>query len=197
MVLRSGCGFVFGVIIGAVALLAVLLLLAQPSKAPDIRRAPGDPDIKVFIKEDFLNAQIAAQFQRLNGPGPAGQSQFSLEDIHLNTRPGNTIEVTSNAKLGELPKVPVHITLRPYADNGRLRVDLVSSDLGRLPLPGRVGDLVNELVNRQLDRALEQAPVTVLAVSTEEDGISVELKLNPSLFQSQPAPRPTPATPGR
>jgi len=180
--LRLTCSFVLGLFFGVIAILVALMLREPLDESPLSEPGPGERDISIFIKEEYLADQITSQLQRLREQSSGDQGPLLIENLRIDAQPDNLVEISGDAMISARIRVPFRASVRPFADNGRLHVTIVSTKLGRLPLPVGLTNLDDELINEQLDRILGNLPATLLNVHTEETGITLDLKLDPDIF---------------
>ena len=171
--LRITCGFIIGLVVGVVAIL-VVLVLREPQDAPVVTEAtPGEPDITLFISEDYLTEEVAKQLERLRSVGV-----IQIRDLRIDAQQENIVAISGDAIVSSRITVPFQLSVRPYAENGLLRVDIVSTNLGSLLIPEGVNDLDDDVINPQLDLALAHLPLKLLKIHAEDEGIYLELELD-------------------
>ncbi len=171
--MRLTCGFILGLVVGVVAILVALLLRDPPETRVVAEAIPGEPDITLFINEDYLTEEVANQLERLRNVGVV-----QIENLRIDAQEQNIVEISGDAIVTSRITVPFQITVRPYAENGLLRVEVVETNLGSLLLPEGVTDLGDEVINPQLDIALAQLPLRLLGIQADGEGIYLDLELD-------------------
>ena len=175
--LRLTCGFILGLVVGVVAILAALML-REPPETPVVTEAiPGEPDITIFISEDYLTEEVAIQLEALRDDGVV-----QIKNLRIDAQQQNIVEISGDAIVTSKITVPFRLSVRPYADNGLLHVDVVSTNVGSLLMPEGVNDLDAEVINPQLDAVLAYLPLKLLDISADDKGIYLDLELNPNAF---------------
>ena len=178
---------VLGLAIGVGALAAVGLLIVQP---PTITAAgPAQPwDIELTLTDAFMTA-------RLNEG--RGDQPIALRDAKAKFRADGTVEITGTAGAntsatpaagGRLPipqppagssgaGVGVAIVLRPAVGaDGKLAVDVVSAQLGPLPVPSGLGRFLDGPVNSQLGNAMQGQSFRLLSLTVADGAMTVRAK---------------------
>ena len=175
--MRLTCGFIVGLVVGVVAIL-VALVLREPAESPVVAEAiPGEPDITIFISEDYLTEEVAIQLEGLRDEGVV-----KIENLRIDAQRQNIVEISGDAIVTSKITVPFRLSVRPYADNGLLRVDVVSTNVGSLLMPEGVNDLDAEVINPQLDAVFAYLPFELLDISADDKGIYLDLELNANAF---------------
>ena len=124
-----------------------------------------------------MTEEVATQLEGLRDEGVV-----QIENLRIDAQTQNIIEISGDAIVTSKITVPFRLSVRPYADNGLLHVDVVSTNLGSLLMPEGVNDLDAEVINPQLDAVLAYLPVELVDIYTDEKGIYLDLKLNPNIF---------------
>lgn len=171
--MRLTCGFIIGLVVGVVAILAVLVLREPPEAAVVTQATPGEPDITLFIDEDYLTEEVAKQLERLRSVGV-----IQIRDLRIDAQQQNIVEISGDAIVSSRITVPFQMSVRPYAENGLLRIDIVSTNLGSLLIPEGVNDLDDEVINPQLDIVLAHLPLKLLNIYADEEGLYLDLELD-------------------
>ena len=172
--MRLTCGFILGLVVGVVAILGALVLREPPESTVVTEAIPGEPDITIFISEDYLTKEVAIQLEGLRDEGV-----LQIDNLRIDAQQQNIVEISGDAIVSSKITVPFRISVRPYADNGLLHVDVVSTNLGSLLMPEGVNDLDDEVINPQLDAVLAYLPLNLLDIYADDEGIYLDLELNP------------------
>jgi hypothetical protein len=187
MGLLRGAGIAFaallGLIIGAVGFLVVgLFAISPPTISP---AAPGQPwDVTLDITDAFLSTQ-------LNNPQQAAAAPVKLSNAKAAMRADGTITITGNVapsggggaapSAGRLPVNPAGgvgatIVLRPTAVDGKMTVQVVSAQLGPLPVPANIGAVLEGPVNDQIASALDGQSFSITELTVRDGAMLVRAK---------------------
>jgi hypothetical protein len=174
-----------GVVIGVVGFLVVGLFAISP---PDISpAAPGQPwDVTLDMSDTFLSTQLNNPQQNSSTTVP-----IALSNAKAAMRADGTVTITGNVGLsggggaapsaGRLPVNPAGavaatIVLRPTAANGKLTVQVVSAQLGPLPVPANLGALLEGPVNNQIANALSGQSFSITELTVRDGAMLVRAK---------------------
>jgi hypothetical protein len=104
-------------------------------------------------------------------------------------RADGTVTITGNVGLGggaapSAGRLPVNpagavaatIVLRPTAADGKLTVQVVSAQLGPIPVPGNLGALLEGPVNDQIANALSGQAFTITELAVRDGALLVRAK---------------------
>lgn len=149
--------FLLGLALGIAATLAVVVFApARPVSPP--RPLPQDAPISVTFGDRFLTSLV----RNADLPSPPGvtiertQLRVQLRDDDLVVHAGITV-------LGN--PVQATVVLRPALRGDHLAIEVVSTDLGTMPLP--IERVLEEQINRRLAWLLDGIPVTITGVAVE------------------------------
>jgi hypothetical protein len=150
--------FVLGVAIGVAATLAYAVFSHPAKPAPVAQPLPATAPITVTLGERFLTGVLRRG--ALETPGvtvPRTALRAELRD--------DTIVVHANVEvLGRATESTA--TLRPVLRNGQLAIDVVSTNLGNLPLPA-MEQVLEKQINARLQSLLEGMAVTITGVKVD------------------------------
>jgi hypothetical protein len=170
-----GClgGVILGLFGGAFLAVAIALFLAISAPVPGMApTAPGNPDIKITLTEDFLNRYAAAQ-----------PTEGTVE---IDLKPANQVQINANtvADVLGLP-VPVQITglfqfeVTPQA----VQISLLDTQVFGLDI--ELSGLFDEdiaQINQEIDTLMQDvsqtlgAPMTLSGFSTTDTTIDIEMR---------------------
>ncbi len=188
--------FVVGIVVGIVGTIAYGMFVATapvPAAKPVISQAP----MTVTLDERFLTALV----QRAVADGAVQAPGVEVPRTQVDARvTGAGILVRANVEvLGQPTKGT--ITLRPVLDAGRLRFEVVETNLGAIELPA-MDELLETQVNQRVGSLLDGLPVTItnvgvdpargLVVATQVDLDRLAVGVAPT---AAPAPAPSTAAP--
>jgi LmeA-like phospholipid-binding len=175
-----------GVIIGVVGFLAIGLLAISP---PTISQAaPGQPwDVTLDITNAFLTTQMNKPRASSSG---SSSIPIQLSDAKAAMHADGTVTITGNLgrsggtaapSVGRLPinvngNVAVEIVLRPKAADGKLTVEVVSAQLGPLPIPANLGGLLDGPINDQIANALNGQSFAITELTVRDGAMLVRAK---------------------
>lgn len=158
-----------GVVLGAVAALAYVWFSADRSIRPAHPLA-DDPPISVTLGEPFLAAMV-----RL--------TPSQLEDAVVEAEDGVFV-VKGHARVLGQPAIAT-VTLRPVVRNGELRIDVVRTEVGELPVPMTVS--IEQQINRRIRALLADLPVTITAVTVVRDrGVTITCRVDLEALGARP-----------
>ncbi len=175
-----------GVIIGVVGFLAIGLFVISP---PTISQAaPGQPwDVTLDITDAFLTTQMNKPRASSSG---ISSIPIQLSDAKAAMHADGTVTITGNLgrsggtaapSVGRLPintngNVAVEIVLRPKAADGKLTVEVVSAQLGPLPIPANLGSLLDGPINDQIANALNGQSFAITELTVRDGAMLVRAK---------------------
>jgi len=144
----AGCGC--GMLLAAIALLALAVLTAVGGDLPPIKPDPNRPDITIVVQEAFFQQMIARLL-----PGDAAR------DVTVKTQSGGVIVAQGQARLGLLGQqtsMPFSLAMRLSAQNGRMKVEVTDIKVGDNPamsaaaqaMLGGLGDQASQAINDQV-----------------------------------------------
>ncbi len=146
-------GFVLGV--GATLVFAIFI---RPTGTPVVRSLPAEPSITVVLGEHFLGEMIRQAVRE--SPGMA----TAPTDIRVRLRSDTIVVHASVEVLGR--RTEGTAVLRPVLKQGRLRVDVVQTSLGAMPIPPLEQSLEAQ-INARIGSLLTGMPVTFTGVRVE------------------------------
>lgn len=150
--------FLFGIALGIAATLAYMMFVEHPAPAPVAQALPRDPPITVTLGESFLTAVVRRGTLDTPGvtvPGDALRAEPTDGAIIVHA----TVDLLGQRTEGT-------VTLRPVLEAGRLRITVIATDLGSVPLPA-----MDQMLERQIDARVQSLlaglPVTITGVTVE------------------------------
>jgi hypothetical protein len=87
----------------------------------------------------------------------------TIQDPEVKFTPAGAIIIRGYGKIGPL-RVPARAVVRPAIVNGALEFEIIDGQLGRLPLPGGVSDLLGDGIEKALLAGNQIATVTQIDV---------------------------------
>lgn len=139
---------VLGFALGVAATLAYATF-ANPSERPPATPPQRHPDLSVTLGNRFLSEIITRSVRETPGLGGTPELRVSLRD--------DAIVVDANVTvLGQ--RASGTATLRPTIVAGQLRVDIVETSLGMLPMPP-LQHVVERQINARIASLLADLPV--------------------------------------
>ncbi len=152
--------FVFGIVLGVAGTLAYAMSatgasVSAVSMAPVL---PANPQITVTLGGDFLTAIVRRAV--LQTPGVAVARTQLATVLH-----DDTIVVHANVDvLGRTAEGSA--TLRPVVRDGRLRIDVLATSLGAMPIPA-MDQVFEREINARLESLLAGMPVTITGATVD------------------------------
>lgn len=152
--------FVIGFALGVAATLGYGIFVATepvPAPQPVATHAP----MTVSLDESFLTAIVQRNAaETVAAPGvDVPRTQMRVEIV------GQNIVVHAAVKVLDQPTDGT-VTLRPVLDAGKLRIEVVNTNLGAIQLPG-LDQVIAQQINDRLRSLLHDLPVTVTGVTVD------------------------------
>lgn len=175
---------VIGFLLGVGATLGYGMFVAThhvPAPQPIAQRAP----MTVTLDESFLTAlmQRAAIAETVSAPGvavPRTQVRAELHDDLIVMHAA--VEVLGQSTEGT-------VSMRPVLSNGKLKIDVVETNLGAISLPA-MDDVLARQINDRLGSLLQDMPVTVTGVRVEPyRGLTVTCQVDLEQLEQQTSMR--------
>jgi uncharacterized protein YpmS len=147
-----------GIVLGVAGTLAYGIFIAA-DPAPTPRPVATHAPVTVSLDQSFLTAIV--QRNAAAAPGvDVPRTQVRAEIVN------DTIVVHAAVKVLD-QTTDGTVTLRPeLAAGGKLRIDVVSTNLGTIQLPG-VDEAIAQQINERLHALLQDLPVVVTGVSVD------------------------------
>jgi hypothetical protein len=161
---------VLGFVLGVTATLAYAIFANPPRASIATRPIPEDAPITVTLGAPFLDAIL----RRAAIAAPVALARPS--DLHVELRDDAIVVHATVDVLGRITRGSA--VLRPVLREGRLRVDVVETNLGALPLPA-LERLIEEQVNARIRSLLSGMPITFTGASVDrERGLVVTCRID-------------------
>lgn len=153
--------FLLGIVLGIGGTLAYGVFVASPPP-PRPQALIEEAPVTVTLDERFLTALV----QRAVAAGAVQAPGVDVKRTQVDARLGNgVIIVRANVEvLGQPTRGTV--TLRPVLDAGRLRFEVVETNLGTIQLPA-IEQVLETQVNDRVGSLLDGLPVTVTSVAIQ------------------------------
>lgn len=149
---------IVGFALGVAASVGYVMFVANDDPPPP-RPMPQDPPITVMLGERFLEGII-----RKSAIKAAPGVEVSKTRLQIATRP-DVIEVhTAVDVLGQTTEGKA--VLRPILRGGKLKVDVVETNVGEVPFPP-MEQVIEEQINQRVSSLLSGLPVTITGVRVE------------------------------
>lgn len=155
----------------------VYATFASPSEVPVTAPLEQDPQLSLTLGEPLVAAIIERAVAEAPGLGARPKLKISLRDDAILVDVG--VEVLGQQASGTA-------TLRPKIERGRLRIDVVETNLGTLPIPP-LEQVLEKQINARIASLLAGMPVTFtgaridrtrgLTVTCRVDVASIEVGL--------------------
>lgn len=150
--------FALGLVLGVASTLAYALFANLPDAIPTSRPLAANPPITVIFGEPFLDALVGRAV--LEVPGSVARpsnvrARFRGDTIVVQAE----VDVLGRAARGEA-------VLRPVLRDGRMRVDVVATSLGALPVPA-MDKRLEDQINERIRALLADMPVTLTGASID------------------------------
>ena len=177
--IRFIIGLIFGIIIGAVAVLVFSTLSSTGTPfgyAP--LPAPGQSVVHITIDAPYLNLRLGSLL--------ASQPQLAGGNAQLSLQSPNIAVLTSDVQAnlgGNSIKLRPTVTVQFQVENGRVKTHVVSVNVGTLNVPdslikepvAQLESMVEDEVNAAITSALSGTGLKLYAVSTSPAGLTVDL----------------------
>jgi uncharacterized protein YpmS len=160
---------VLGIALGVAGTLAYATF-ASPSQVPPTAALPADPQLTVTLGDRLVSEIVrrsVLQTPGLGGTKPALAVTLRDDLIVVDA----TVDVLGKRASGTA-------TLRPKLEGGRLRIDVVETNLGTLPMPPLEQILENQ-INTRIAALLVGMPVTFTGVRVDRTrGLTVTCRVD-------------------
>ncbi len=171
---------VIGFVIGVAATLGYGMFVAtEPVPAP--RPVATHAPMTVSLDESFLTAIVQRNVaSAVAAPGvDVPRTQVRAEIV------GQDIVVHAAVKVLDQPTDGT-VTLRPVLDAGRLRIQVINTNLGAIKLPA-MDEAIAQQINDRLASLLQDLPVTVTGVTVDPvRGLTVTCQVDLQRLEQTP-----------
>ena len=180
---------VVGVVLGIVGTVAYGMFVATPP-VPTARPVISTAPMTVTLDERFLTALV----QRAVADGAVQAPGVEVPRTQVDARlTGGAILVRANVEVLGQPTEGT-VTLRPVLDAGRLRFEVIETNLGAIELPA-IEELLETQVNQRVGSLLDGLPVTITSVGVDPArGLVVATQVDLDRLVVGAAPTAAPAT---
>lgn len=177
--IRFIIGLIFGIIIGALAVLVFSALGAVGNPlAYTPLPGPGQPVIHITVDAPYLNQQLVTVLD--------SQPQLAGGHPQLTLQSPNVAILTSDVQVnanGNTLKLRPTIKMQFQVENGRVKTQVVSVSMGTLNVPNaliktqvaQMESTLEDQVNNAIGSALSGSGLKLYAVSTSPAGLTVDL----------------------
>jgi len=161
---------VLGFALGVASTLAYATFASPSQVPPPVATLPSDPQLTVTLGERLVTEIIRRSILETPGIGEARpELSVSLRDDLIVV--DATVDVLGKRASGTA-------TLRPKLDAGRLRIDVVETNLGTLPMPPLEQVLENQ-INSRIASLLAGMPVTFTGARVDRTaGLTVTCRVD-------------------
>lgn len=178
-----------GLALGAVVFLALGLFVVQP---PTIGGAAPrqNYDVIVDMTEAFLTEQI--------GKDTSGDKPVQISNAKVVMKADGTVTITGKvggtgntggARPSSAPALPINpanlsvdveMVMKPTANqDGKLTVQVVSARFGPVPVPGQLGRLLENPINNQIAKTMNNQPFAIISLVVRDGGMTVQVRQVP------------------
>jgi uncharacterized protein YpmS len=160
---------VLGIALGVAGTLAYATF-ASPSQVPATAPLPADPQLTVTLGDRLVTEIIRRSV--LDAPGLG----TTKPDVAVTLRDDLIVVDASVDVLGK--RASGTATLRPKLDGGRLRIDVVDTSLGTLPMPP-LEQILEKQINARIAALLVGMPVTFTGARVDRTrGLTVTCRVD-------------------
>ncbi|TAK33439.1 MAG: DUF2140 family protein [Chloroflexota bacterium] len=159
-------GLIMGAVVGAVAVVAVQSMAAPPVSKTTARANPGQTDVEITLRKDYLTRVIGQEIQKANLP-------FTFQNLQIEPRGNDQIALTGQIDMNSF-RVPATITAQPTVVNGQLKMNILRTDVGSIPIPIDLGAMFGEALNSQLASLQSTIPYRVNSVQVSDQGLTLQ-----------------------
>jgi uncharacterized protein YpmS len=174
--------FLLGLVLGVAGTLAYAMFASAPAAPTVARPIADDAPITVTLGKPFLDALLQRTVLDLPGVGA------TPTDLHVEFRDGTIsvfadIDVLGRSARGET-------VLKPVLRDGRLRVEVVETNLGAIPLPA-IERVIEDRINARVRSLLAGIPVTFTGATVDHvRGVVVACRVDPRALDERTARTP-------
>lgn len=154
--------FLLGLVLGVAATLGYVVFIESDGQRHAQTRDALEPDapVTIILGEPFLNGLV----RHIVVDSAAGDAMDpSAVAVHL--RDGTIVLAADVDVLGQRTRGTAR--LRPMIENGELRLDVIDTFLGRLPLPP-MDRAIEQQLNARLHSMFEDMPVRVTGARVDQ-----------------------------
>src|SRR4051794_14178669 len=119
--MRGCLTFVVGFALGAA------LVLAWWPRTPATMTAPAASDVHLILSDRYLARLVEGRASTL---GPA-----TLTDLTIASAPPSVLVARAQVSIGGLA-VPLTVEAQPVAENGKIQIQVLTTRIGTVPIPG-------------------------------------------------------------
>lgn len=155
--------FVLGVALGVAGTLVLLLFRAPPAMppAPTTAAPSSEPQLSVMLGEQFLTEVIRRSARDME----AGVAGVQIEpDLRVELRDDSVVIHSVAEVLGQ--KTNATAVLQPVLRDDKLRIDVVRTDVGALPIPA-MENVLERAVNARIASLFDGVPVHITGVRVD------------------------------
>jgi len=146
-------------------LLGAGLMLWRWPRIPTGSALPQRSDIHITVADRYLSRLVQQKV--------AGMDLPKIDHVAITSSPPGALVAHADATLGPV-SAPVSMLLHPVVANGGVHLQIVSSQVGAIPLPAPLSGAVEQSVNASLDRTLRSG-ARVIGITVRPQGLDIFL----------------------
>jgi len=160
--MTRGVAILFSLLLLAALACSVPSSVAAPTEIPTPTRVPPSTQDAVQLEQEVATAsanlaasgelKVTLTEQQLTGfvlDGLAKQPDIPLTEPQILLQ-NDEIQLSGITMLGKLT-VPALLILKPYAENGLLKVSVISAKYGKIPIPEKSLAQITSMINNNLN----------------------------------------------
>src|SRR3989304_3988662 len=156
-------GLIMGILVGAVAVLAVQSLATSPVHSSARSTAQGQADMEITLHKEYLTRMIAQELEQANLP-------FTLQTLSVEPRGADQLAVTGQIEMSPF-RIPATIWVQPTAVNGQLKMNITRTDFGSIPVPIDLDSRLGDTLNSEIASIQSSIPYRITSVRVSDQGL--------------------------
>jgi hypothetical protein len=166
--------FLLGLLLGVAGTLAYAMFAGAPAAQTVTQPPADDAPVTVTLGKPFLDGLLQRTVLELPGVGA------TPADLHVELRDGTIAVLADIDVMGRNARGET--VLKPVLRDGRLRVEVVETNLGAIPLPA-MERVIEDRINTRLRALLAGIPVTFTGVTVDHArGLVVACRVDPRVL---------------
>jgi hypothetical protein len=121
------------------------LMLVWWPKQPTVRAVPAATDLHLTLSDAFLARELQHRFTTISVP--------SVTNVGVRSVPPSALAIRADAGAGPV-SVPIAVEVQPVADAGQIRISIISSQLGGVPIPSQLTGFLTDIINSRTHNLL-------------------------------------------
>lgn len=126
---------------------------------------PQRSDVHITVADRYLSRLVEQKV--------AGIALPRISHVTITSNPPGALVARADASLGPV-SAPVSMLLHPVVENGGVHLQIVSTQVGALPLPAPLSGAIEQSVNASLDQTLRSG-ARVIGIAVLPQGLDIFL----------------------